>query len=181
MGDTVDDFYKLLGDRHWIFHDLLNMEKVRAIIRHNAGAEDAERQFIALYNDREFLRFALMRCNTFEALRKRRRLLETARDDYFAGRYYSCIYLLLSIADGFVNEFEREHRGLHTRSSGELSAWDSPISHHQGIGRVHRVFTKQISVTMTEPVQELYRNGIMHGTVLNFDNKKAGEQLSARS
>src|SRR5436305_9371671 len=25
MGDTVDDFYKLLGDRHWIFHDLLNL------------------------------------------------------------------------------------------------------------------------------------------------------------
>ncbi|WP_220209221.1 hypothetical protein [Reticulibacter mediterranei] len=110
MVDTVDDFYKLLGDRHWIFHDLLNMEKVRAIIQHNAGAEDAERQFIALYNDPEFLRFAFMRCSGFEALRKRRHLLEKARDDYFAGRYYACIYLLLSVADGFVNELEREHR-----------------------------------------------------------------------
>ncbi len=54
--------------------------------------------------------------------------------------------------------------------SEELSAWDSPISHHKGIGNVHRTFLKQISVTMTEPVQELYRNGIMHGTVLDFDN-----------
>jgi len=25
MGDTVDDFYKLLGGRHWIFHDQLNL------------------------------------------------------------------------------------------------------------------------------------------------------------
>jgi hypothetical protein len=170
MGDTVDDFYKLLGDRHWIFHDLLNLEKVRTILQRNTGVEDAERQFIALYNDPEFLRFAIMRCNGFEALRKRRHLIEKARDDYFAGRYYSCIYLLLSIADGFVNEFEREHRGLHTRSGEELSAWDSPISHHKGIGSVQRVIFKQISVTITEPVVELYRNGIMHGTVLDFDN-----------
>src|SRR5579863_9802092 len=110
MGDTVDDFYKLLGDRHWIFHDLLNLEKVRAILTHNNGVEDAEQQFIALYNDPEFLRFAIMSCNGFDALQKRRHLIEKARDDYFAG---SCIYLLLSIADGFVNEFEREHRGLH--------------------------------------------------------------------
>jgi hypothetical protein len=170
MGDTVDDFYKLLGDRHWIFHDQLNLEKVRTILMHNKGVEDAERQFIALYNDPEFLRFAIMRCNGFEALRKRKQLVEKARDDYFAGRYYSCIYLLLSIADGFVNEFECEHRGLHTRTSEELSAWDSPISHHKGIGSVHRIFFKQISVTITEPVKELYRNGIMHGTVLDFDN-----------
>jgi hypothetical protein len=170
MGDTVDDFYKLLGDRHWIFHDLLNLEKARAIIAHNTGAEDAERQFITLYNDPDFLRFALIRCNGFEALRKRKQLLEKARDDYFAERYYSCVYLLLSIADGFVNEFEREHRGLHTRSSEELSAWDSPISHHKGIGSVQRTFLKTISVTITEPVEELYRNGIMHGTVINFDN-----------
>jgi hypothetical protein len=137
---------------------------------HNKGVEDAEHQFIALYNDPEFLRFAIMRCNGFEALRKRKHLVEKARDDYVAGRYYACIYLLLSIADGFVNELEREHRGLHTRTSEELSAWDSPISHHKGIGSVQRIFFKQISVTITEPVEELYRNGIMHGTVLNFDN-----------
>lgn len=170
MGDTVDDFYTLLGDRHWIFHDQLNLEKVRTILMHNQGVEDAERQFIALYKDPGFFRFAIMRCNGFEALRKRKHLVEKAREDYFAGRYYACIYLLLSITDGFVNEFEREHRGLHTRTSEELSAWDSPISHHKGIGSVHRVFFKQISVTITEPVEELYRNGIMHGTVLNFDN-----------
>jgi hypothetical protein len=137
---------------------------------HNTGVEDAERQFIGLYNDPEFLRFAIMRCNGFEALRKRKHLVEKARDDYFAGRYYACIYLLLSIVDGFVNEFEREHRGLHTRTGEELSAWDSPISHHKGIGSVHRIVFKEISVTITEPVEELYRNGIMHGTVLNFDN-----------
>ena len=56
------------------------------------------------------------------------------------------------------------------RTDEELSAWDSPISHHQGIGSVHRIVFKEISVTKTEPVEELYRNGIMHGTVLNFDN-----------
>src|SRR6266704_2018550 len=170
LGDTVDDFYELLGEKHWIFHDLLNMQKVRAILTHNTDAEDAERQFIALYNDPEFLRFAIMRCNGFEALRKRKQLIEKARDDYFAGRYYASIYLLLSIADGFVNEFDREHRGLHTRTSEELSVWDSPISLHKGVGSVHRIFLSQISATITEPVEELYRNGIMHGTVLDFDN-----------
>lgn len=77
---------------------------------------------------------------------------------------------MLSIADGFVNELESVHRGLHTRTSEEMSAWDSAISHHKGIGSVQRVVFKTISVTITEPVVELYRHGIMHGTVLNFDN-----------
>ncbi len=116
LADTVDGFYALLGDQHWIFHDSLNVEKVRTILANNTGVEDAECQFIALYNDPEFLRFALMRCSSFEALRKRRNLIEKAQEDYFAGRYYACIFLLLSIADGFVNELEREHRGLHTRT-----------------------------------------------------------------
>jgi hypothetical protein len=69
MGDTVDDIYRLLWDRHWIFHDNLNLENVRTILMHNQGVEDAERQFIALYNDPEFLRFAIMLWNGFEALR----------------------------------------------------------------------------------------------------------------
>ncbi|HLW01268.1 MAG TPA: hypothetical protein VKT82_21615 [Ktedonobacterales bacterium] len=169
LADTVDGFYALLGDRHWIYHDTLSVEKVRVILTSNSVAEDAEQQFIALY-DPEFFRFALMRCNGFEELRKRRHLIEKARDDYFAGRYYACVFLLLSIADGFVNEFESIHRGLHTRMSEELSEWDSPISLHKGIGSVRNVVFKRITLTRTEPVEELYRHGIMHGTVLDFDN-----------
>jgi hypothetical protein len=52
-----------------------------------------------------------------------------------------------------------------------MGAWDSVISHHQGIERVHRVVFRSVSKTITEPVYELYRNGIMHGTVLDFDNQ----------
>lgn len=168
MINTVDQFYELLGDRHWVFHDTLNMKKIEHVINAK-DADAAEKRFISLY-DADTLRVAVTRCYGFEALRKRQNLVEKARDDYLAERYYACILVLLAVMDGFVNDFETIRRGLHARQSEELGAWDTVISHHKGIEQVHRVFTKQISSTITEPVYELYRNGIMHGTVTNFDN-----------
>jgi hypothetical protein len=72
--------------------------------------------------------------------------------------------------DGFVNDFESKHRGLHARSEDEVQAWDSIVGHHLGLTNAHRTFTKSFSKTSHEEINELYRNGILHGNLLNFDN-----------
>src|SRR5581483_11818738 len=41
---------------------------------------------------------------------------------------------------------------------------------HQGLSNAHKTFLKSFSKTSDEPVYELYRNGIVHGTLLNYDN-----------
>src|SRR5205823_3936182 len=41
---------------------------------------------------------------------------------------------------------------------------------HLGLTNAHRTFTKSFSKVSDEEVHELYRNGIMHGNLPNFDN-----------
>ncbi|MET8703335.1 hypothetical protein ABZW10_31420 [Kitasatospora sp. NPDC004723] len=142
IADTVDGFYELLGPRNWIYHD----------------------------NDPERLFHLTIGLNRLPAMRKRLALVEKAKADYFAGRYYSTVHVLLSVMDGFVNEFETVRKGLHARQAEELKAWDSVVGHHMGLARAHRTFTKGRSATTEEPVYELYRNGIVHGSILNYDN-----------
>lgn len=170
MITAVDGFYDLLGDKNWILHEDLNFEKVKEILRNNSSADDAEKQLISLYNE-EPMKFMLYRVNWFEASRNRADLIEKARQDYCERRYYSCVLVLLAVIDGFVNEFETRRKGFHARESTEFSAWDTIISHHKGIERVHnKIYSKSVSKTRTEPIYDLYRHGIVHGTIVDFDN-----------
>ncbi|MFE3582670.1 hypothetical protein [Streptomyces vinaceus] len=171
IAETVDAFYGLLSDKHWIFHDHLSLTVVREILTEAPEDPDqAETMLIGHYNDSERLRLILLGLRNLPAMRRRLPLIEKAVQDYFEGRFYSCVQLLLSVMDGFVNEFETVRRGLHTRTPEELHAWDSVVGHHRGLQHAHRTFTKGRTATREEPVYELYRNGIVHGSILNYDN-----------
>jgi hypothetical protein len=165
----VDAFYALLGERNWIYHDSLHAERVAAITE--LSADDAEAALIDLYRDADWLRFMVRQLSRFDQMLTRMELLEKAQDDYLAGRHYATVLVLIAVMDGFVNDLEAgNRRGLHAREADELAAWDSVVGHHMGLTRAHATFTKSFFKTSTEPVHELYRNGIVHGTLLNFDN-----------
>lgn len=171
MYDLVDRFYDLLSDRHWIFTDDLNVEKVAAILDADISLDQAEQRFIGLYQDFSALSFKIMRLHRLPAMRDRLHLIEKARADYEAGRYYATVQVLLSVMDGFVNDFERDQRrGLHTREVDEMAAWDSVVGHHRGLAHAHATYIKGFYKTSTEEVVELYRNGIVHGMLVNYDN-----------
>lgn len=97
--------------------------------------------------------------------------IEEARKDYLEGRYAATVLALLPVMDGFVNDVETERRcGLHARTAVEMSAWDSVVGHHLGLSHAHRSFTRPFGKTVTDEVFELYRHGIVHGRVINFNN-----------
>jgi hypothetical protein len=169
LTETVDRFYSLLGARHWIFHDDLNTEEVKALVL--LDPEAAERAFIEIYRDPEALRFMIRRLNGLPAMRARMDLIEKARIDYQEGRFYATVLVLITVMDGFVNDLEpARRRGLHTREADELAAWDSVVGHHMGLTNAHKTFTKSTYKTSDEPLYELQRHGIIHGTLLNYDN-----------
>ncbi|NEB94266.1 hypothetical protein [Streptomyces bauhiniae] len=168
--ETVDTFYQVLGPRNWVFHENLPVDAIAELLTSDGGPEAAEKAFIALYTDQDALALRLQMINKLSALRKRQHLILKAHEDYAAGRYYACIHLLLSVMDGFVNEFETVRRGLHARQAEDLHAWDSVVGHHMGLANAHKTFIKGKSATNDEPVYELYRNGIVHGSLLNYDN-----------
>jgi hypothetical protein len=98
-------------------------------------------------------------------------LLERAETDIHAGRYYAAVQVLLSVMDGFVNDLDPgERRGLHARDTDELQAWDSVVGHHLGLAHAHESFSRAFKKRSDEPITELYRNGIVHGMLTNYDN-----------
>ncbi|MGW0646506.1 hypothetical protein ACWD0C_30510, partial [Streptomyces badius] len=167
----VEAFYDLLSDKHWIFHDYLSLTVVETVLAESAqDAERAEAMLINHYRDSQQLGMMLLPLRKLPAMRRRQPLIDKAMEDYVAGRYYACVHVLLSVMDGFVNEFETVRRGLHAREPEELHAWNSVVGHHRGLAHAHKTFTKGRTATQEEPVYELYRNGIVHGSILNYDN-----------
>jgi hypothetical protein len=73
--------------------------------------------------------------------------------------------------DGYVNDLDPGHRqGLHARAADEVVAWDSVVGHHLGLSHALTTFLTPITKRIDEPVFEVYRHGIVHGMVVNFDN-----------
>ncbi len=166
---VVDRFYALLGPRHWIFHDSLDLEAVEELV--DRAAAEAEAGLIARYRDQDDLAFQIGLLRRFPEFQARMNLIERAKEDYIAGRFYSAVLVLLAVMDGFVNDVETDpRRGLHAREPDEMSAWDSVTGHHLGLRNAHRTFTKTFRKRSDQEIHELYRNGIVHGMLTNFDN-----------
>jgi hypothetical protein len=165
----VDGFYALLGPRHWIFHDSLSISLAESLLTLPAG--EAERRLIDFYRDPEQLGVMVGRLRGFPALRSRWPLIERARTDFADERYNTTVALLLFAMDGFVNDLDpAQRRGLHARDADEMVAWNSIVGHHMGLTSAHQTFTHSFRKTSTEEVVELYRHGIVHGMLVNYDN-----------
>lgn len=167
---TVDRFYELLGERNWVFTDNFNLPAIEQVIS-TSETTIAEARLIEYYKTANHIAFSILRLRRLDAMKPRIELLEKALDDYKAGRYYSTVLVLLSVMDGFVNDLDKSARkGLHTRGAEDMVAWDSMAGHHLGLAHAHQSFTKGCYKTDTGKVTDLFRHGIMHGTLVNFDN-----------
>jgi hypothetical protein len=170
LSEVVDRFYALLGERNWIYHEDLPVPMAERIVAMDVGA--AERALMDFYRETDSLRPAVRRLARFPELRARMHLVELAEEDYHAGRYYAAIQVLLSVMDGFVNDLEPGHRrGLHAREADELLAWHSVVGHHLGLAHAHASFTKTFRKRFEDGSTELFRNGIVHGMVTDYNNE----------
>jgi ASC-1-like (ASCH) protein len=171
MAYMVEAFYERLGPRHWTFNDWMNAEKIDAILDDTSTAEDAEARLIALYQDPEATKWHLVRLRNIGGLRERHHLISRAREDYDAGRFDACTLLLITVMDGFVNDFEADKRkGLAAREADEMVAWDSVAGHHMGLTNALKPFLETKKKRVDEEVFELHRHGIVHGSVVNYNN-----------
>lgn len=172
LANTVDSFYTLLGPRNWVFHEDLNLSAMADLVTANEShPESAEQDLIAWYETDDCLSRLVRRLHRHEGLRARMPLLELALDDFHSERYYAVVQVLLSVMDGFVNDLTPANRkGLHARDPEGLDAWDSVVGHHLGLTHAHKSFVKPFKARSDEPVYELYRNGIVHGTLTNYNN-----------
>ena len=182
--DSVDRFYDLLGPRHWIFTEYLPVDDVAAILGPTVSADEAEAGLVGIIADRISGPYWQMGLMGLEPMRARRRNLERAREHYLNEQWDSCALVLVPVMDGFITDVEpASRRGLFARSPEEMVAWDSVVGHHKGLTALMPVFLKSCKRRQDDEVFELYRHGIVHGTVVNYNNQivatKAWNMLAA--
>ena len=168
----VEKFYSTLGSRNWVFHDKLNLDAMEEILADDPSPDEAETRLIAYYKDPEKLKWLVLFLNHAEPMRCRLDLLEKVKVDYLAGRYHAVVPVLIAQMDGVVNDVNpTERKGLHARNHSEMIAWDSVTAHHMGLSHALAPFRKGFYKTNTEVVTEVYRHGVMHGNLINYDNE----------
>lgn len=165
-----DRFNNLFAEHGWIASESMNVEIMKSAIAlaDKQGISDAEIFLAEYYHETNTLDFLFLRIRWYEVFSKRIRLLDLAREDYDAKRYHACIPLLLALIDGIVNDLSR-HVGLFAENS-DLTVWDSIAGHETGLQYISGIFKQPRKKTNEETITIPFRNGILHGRELAFDN-----------
>ncbi|MGD6964072.1 hypothetical protein ACQCVB_17795 [Fictibacillus phosphorivorans] len=176
--NTVDKFNNFFANKGWIAYETLSFELMKKCVKlaESGKSNDAEKELISYFTDRENVSFLATRLKSIEEFKPRRELLMNALDDHFSGRYYASVPLFLMLIDGFVNEFERY--GFFAEKV-DLNVWDTIAAHESGLGTVAKIFGKSRKKTTNEEITLPYRNGILHGRDLGYGNVQVSSKALA--
>lgn len=170
LATLPDKFNDYFGEHGWIIYESLSLEVAKkAIVVADSGNMDAAEQVIVDYFTPATVRFWLNQMKAVQAFQPRFRLAQLALKDYEEERYHACIPVVLALMDGLINELNNGH-GFFSNAT-ELEAWDSISAHKRGLVELGNIFRKGRNKTRTEQITVPYRNGILHGTDLGYDNK----------
>lgn len=175
LASLPDEFNDLFASIGWIIHDTLDLEVAKTAVT-KAKTENIEvaESYLVEYFSSEVVKTNLFMMQGVQAFHSRMLLAEKALIDYQEGRYYSCVPVILALMDGLVSELHEKHRGKRLGFFAEgvdLTAWDSITAHEKGLGALVKIFQTGRYNTTTEQITIPYRNGILHGRDLNYDNK----------
>jgi hypothetical protein len=166
-----DRFNDLFAGKGWIIYDSMNVEVAKeAIKKAESGDIDGAEADLVNYYAPDKIEWNLQTMMAVNAFRPRMRLARLALVDYREERYHACIPVILSLLDGLVNELQERRRGFFAEEVN-LEAWDSIAAHSKGLNVLAGIFQKGRYKTTTEQITIPYRNGILHGMDLGYDNK----------
>ena len=165
-----DQFNERFSSIGWIAYESMNFDVMKeAVLLHDSNGIDDAENYLAQHYDEDTLKWGIQWFNGNSEFRSRIRLAELAKEDYLACRYHACVPLLLSMLDGLVNDVSK-HVGFFA-ASADMTAWDCIAAHETGLQTLSALMTKGRNKTNEETISIPYRNGILHGRELAFDNK----------
>jgi len=175
LTSTPDRFNELFGECGWIMYGDMNLEVATTAIAvaDEEGLEAGERVLLNYY-DSETVSFHLNRMQAVQAFRPRMRLARKALADFREDRYHACIPVVLALLDGLVQEVHAATHGEARAFSSEdadLTAWDSIAGHSSGLEVLAGLMRKGRRKTREAELTVPYRNGILHGMDLGYDNR----------
>ena len=163
-------FNSLFASRGWIMYDMMNVEVAQTVVeKAETGDVDGAEQDLVEYFSPETVRVQLTLMLGVKAFRPRMELARKAQTDYTEGRYYACVPVVLGLLDGLVNDLTGSHGFF--REGANLEAWDSIAGHSSGLSVLAANLGKTRRKTTTDEITIPYRNGILHGVDLGYDNQ----------
>lgn len=175
LTEIPDRFNDHFASRGWIMYEEMDLQVAKkAIEMADSGDIGGAEECLVDYYSTDMVQWRLRWMKHIEEFRLRMPLAQKALTDYREGRYYSCVLVVLALMDGMVNELHLKARGKKLGLSAEdvnLDAWDSISAHSRGWGQLVPILMKGRNKTVMDQISIPYRNGIMHGMDLGFDNK----------
>lgn len=165
--------------RGWIVYDSMNADLIRRCVTlaERGLIDEGEAELVKYYKDEENIRYLLILLKNIEELRKRYVLIEKAYTDFKSERYYSCVPIFFAIIDGAFGEAVK-HTGFFSENSN-LELWDSMLGHDEGLIALRKIIYSGRKGFNTNPVYIPYRNGIIHGKDISYDNELVGAKTLA--
>ena len=169
LSDAPDLYNKHFCSIGWIAHESMSLGIMLSAVEFAKQSKIKEAEEVLLsYYTAESLSVFLARLKCMDAFSKRFNLIEQAIVDYKENRFSSCVLHLLVVIDGSVNDIE--NTGFFADKTN-LSAWDSVVGHSSGLRQLKELFYQSRNRTNTDEITVPYRNGILHGRDVNFNNK----------
>ena len=166
-----DKFNQHYSDLGWIAYESMNSDLMKEVIKlaEDNKRDDGEQLLLEYYADDDRIRYLLTRIKNRTGFSKRYELLRKAYEDYKSGRFHSCIPVFLMIIDGVVDEVTKSNKGFFA-SDFNPNLWNSIVGHESGLAKIAKIYAKTRKKVNTEPITLPYRNGILHGKDINYDN-----------
>ncbi len=175
--DKFNQYYSELG---WIAFESMNSDLIRSAVElaEDNKCDKGEQLLIEYYTTNDSIKYLLTRLKNRAGFRKRHGLLLKAFDDFKSERYHSCIPVFLMIIDGVVDEVTKSNNGFFA-SDFDARLWNSIVGHESGLSKIAKIYAKTRKKVNTDPITLPYRNGILHGKDINYDNVKVAAKCLA--
>jgi len=160
-------YNKYFGEEGFIAYESIdyNMLKHAVDLHEEEQHQDAIEHIMKYYSPSSIEKniSSMRRMGEFK---NRIKFINFALEDYKNKKYYAVIPILLMMIDGIVSDFA--NKGFHTE--GNLDVWGSLLINNNGLSTIQNIFMKTQKKTTTEKILLPYRNGILHGRNLGYDN-----------
>ena len=170
-----DQFNELFSKDGWVCYGGLSTKILEKTVRlgHEKRFNEAHQLLIDSI-DEIAIDLILLRCKCRKHFNLRTPLLQLLKNDYLEERYHACIPLLLALIDGLANDISA-HVGFFAQKS-DLELFDSIASHENGLPFLKKMMNSSRTTTVNDKITIPYRNGILHGRDLNFNNKEVASK-----
>lgn len=170
MVEQINLFNARFAGYGWCAYDSINLELLEnANTAYEQNGLDAAEEVLTEYYKDAAARILHCLQGKAKEFAIRYDLIKKAFEDHMAGRYHASIPVFLIIIDGAVNDFTKS-KGFFAEGT-DVSAWDCLVGSDDGLLRTKEIICKGRNTTNTEQITIPYRNGILHGRDLNYDNE----------